>query len=256
MAKKPSYLEIGLSNYLKNVHSDEVIGLFECDSDAIHQEVEIGILFDGHKHSKDALWIEPTESQRVGANLRPGLGLRKFFEMVNVHPRDVITSAMLELKPAESDGNFMSSYMSPSYRDHLNRQGAEIVKGYLDLLTDFVEDISRPAICSPEMTRIILENTCYGGIPLIAGRARISDVMKLDFTKPIVIGGKYEVGIHNYMNGSGHTETDKAVQFTRMLDPKELMVLTTWGHTPDDCCGFSSGYYKLELANAVEVAKA
>lgn len=239
--KKATQLELALQDYLKNgvPMPDEF-----CETHQIHTEVEIGIL-PGYSNSKlDDMWIQQTHNARLGFHLLPGENLRRFFQLLNVHPRDVLVEADLRITPAAQE-----SYWGDDVRGAVNQRNVELLNQMLTLLVDFEVDGSRPALCSNETAKCIYENVSYGGYPLIAGFARVSDILELDFDAPITIDGKFQIGIHNSVNGSGHMESSECQGFQMKLDRGDLIVLRTKGWAPDSVYGFVGSFYQLNLQN-------
>jgi hypothetical protein len=251
MPKQATELEKALAHYLKNGHVDDNEVLMDDHGEERDTEVEIAILPGYHASNLDDMYIQIGSNNRVGNDMIADVNLKRFFELVNVHPRDVLTEEDLSMKPAE-----IQPYYSNAYRDHLNHCNAAHLKGYLELLTDFEIDTSRPAMCSAETARALMINASYGGVPIIAGRAWVSDIMKLDFDKPIRIAGKYQVGIYQNCNGAGHMEANECEAFEMKLHRGDLFVCATKGWTPDQTFGFVGSYYKLELSTAMELTPA
>ena len=248
----PTSLETALAHYLKTGEQSNVLLNAMEDGDEIHAMVEIAIVPDLSKSSLDGVWINYTRNSRLGMNLEPGENLTRFFTFLNVHPRDVLTKEDLSMTPVEEE-----SRLSNSYRDAMNRQNGQAVKQLIDLLTGFEIDPTRPALCTAEIVRIILENTGgYGGYPLIAGWARMSEIMELDFSKPVRIDGLYQVGIHDNVNGCGHMESANISQLELNLARGDLIVCNTKGYTPNSTFDFVGRYYRLELSTARETSLA
>lgn len=251
MPKQATELEKSLAHYLKHGDVDDNEVLMDEHQNERDAEVEIAILPGYHASNLDDMYIQIGANKRVGNDMIADANLKRFFELINVHPSDVLTEEDLSMKPAE-----VQPYYGNDYRDHLNQRNAEHLKGYLDLLTDFTVDPSRPAMCSSQTARDLMINASYGGVPIIAGRAWASDILNLDFDKPVRIAGKYQIGIYQNMNGAGHMECNECDAFEMKLRRGDLFVCATKGWTPDQTFGFVGSYYKLELSSAKELVPA
>lgn len=241
MKKQTTALEKALQDYLRAgvPVPDEFL-----DSEEIHTEVEIGILPGYSKSNLDDMWIQQINNRRLGFHLMPGENLARFFQLLNVHPRDVLEEHHLRMTPAEQE-----PYWGDDARDSVNSRNADLLQQMLKLLVDFEVDSSRPALCSNETARIIYDNASYGGYPLIAGYARVSDILELDFGAPVKIGGRFQIGIHDSANGSGHMESCVCQSFEMKLERGDLIALPTKGWTPNAVYGFVHGYYQLQIEN-------
>jgi len=256
MPKTPTSLEKGLNDYLKSSDGnypdaiiDAIAELDNGDSDAIHEQVEIAILPGYAKSNLDDMWIQNMNNLRLSASMYPDENLHRFFTVMNVHPREVLTTEHLTVEVARPGG-----HVTQDYAEWANRMNFDIVKKYFDLIANFKTDASRPPLCDAETMRIIYDNAGYGGVPIMAGWARISDILDLDFNKNILISGQYQVGIYDTMNGSGHMESATASPFSMKLDRGDLMVLSTKGWTPNHTFGFVGRYYQLDLSTVKEAA--
>lgn len=241
MKNKPAAIETALKDYLKSgvPIPDEYL-----NSEAIHTEVEIGILPGYAKSNLDDMWIQRINNNRLGFHLMPGENLTRFFQLLNVHPRDVLDESHLRITPAAHE-----PYWGDESRGAINHQNAGLLQQMLKLLVDFEVDSARPALCSSETARVIYDNAAYGGYPLIAGFARVSDIVGLDFSAPIKIGGRFQIGIHDSMNGSGHMESCECQSFEMKLERGDLIAMRTKGWAPDSVYGFVRGHYQLQIDN-------
>ena len=251
MPKQATHLEVALGQYLETGIRPIALRHYESESEGREDDmVEIAVVPDRNRSYLDDLWISDITNSRLGATLQPGENLNRFFRFINLHPRDVITSNHLAMTPVPQELGF-----DDSYRAYMNRDNANIVRQYLDLLTsDFVVDSTRAPLCSPETATTIMDNASYGGYPLIAGWARVGEILALDFDKPLTISGKYQIGIYNSANGSGHMESADPTPFQMQLNRRDLIVCSTMGWTPDGTFGFVPRYYRLELATSKELA--
>lgn len=213
--------------------------------------IEIAILPGYSKSNLDDMWIQALNNTRLGAPFYPDENFKRFFEVMNVHPRDVLRDCHFEFKPMP-----VEPYYDEAYRVSQNRSNSAIVSKYFELLNDFEIDSTRPGLCDPETARVVLENAGYGGFPLIAGYATCEEILALDFSKPICLNGNFQIGIWDTLNGSGHAESASKGPFHLNLNRGDLMVLRTKGWTPDDSCGFVGRYYRLELSNSKELIAA
>jgi hypothetical protein len=248
MTQHISSIEKALNQFLKGE------GPAPCEEqfgDSIHEEIEIGVVPGLSKSTLDGLWLERTSNNRLGFPLKADNALRNFFSFINVHPRDVLKQEHLTMTPVSSE-----MYLDDNYRDTQNRWNSEQLNALLQILCDFKVDPTRPAICTAEIATIILDNACYGGYPLLAGYARVSDILAIDFNEPVSIDGKYAVGLWDNVNGSGHMEGNDCAKFTMKLNPGDLVVLKARGYAPDQSCGFVKSYYQLELENVRQLAEA
>ena len=241
MAYPKTHLEDALSHFLKTGEVQAILA-DQDEHELKHQMVELAVMPGYSKSNADALWIHATSNQRLGFHLTPGEQLKRFFELVNVHPRDVITSSHMTYTPERDTAMFGEDYIN-----WLNRENAKSVKELMDLVSCFAVDQARPPLCKAETALAILENA-WGGLPMIAGWASALEILNLDLSKPVTVGGHYQVGIYDFLNGSGHMESDIPPQFTMNLAAGDLVVLATKSRwTPDTSCGFVNRYYRLQL---------
>lgn len=239
--QQPNAYERALAEYLKNGTPFPEAML---DEPEIHQQVEIGILPGYSKSNLDDMWINAVRNDRVGWHLFPDANLKRFFEVLNVHPRDVFHQGHLYMAPCKP-----APYFNDSFRDSVNATNAKQMTDMLDLLSKFQTDPGRPAMVSGDTARAIYENA-WGGYPLIAGYARISDVLRLDFDQSIQLAGRYQVGIYDSLNGSGHMESAECPPFSMALARRDLIVMVTKGWTPMQTFDFVGKFYEFELSNA------
>ncbi len=248
MKRQPSALENALADYLKTGNKIAISELCEDEygyenPEVLHEMVEIAILPGYARSNLDEMWIQTMNNTRLDVSMYPDDNLQRFFKLMNVVPSQVFDKSDLGITVATPMLN-----ISADYAKWVNKQNFDIIKKYFDMMTEFELDASRPALCDAETVRAIIDNTGYGGVPIIAGLARVSEILELDFTQEIQIAGEYQVGIWDTMNGSGHMESGTAAPFAMKLDRGDLFVLKTKGYTPDESCGFVRKYYRLELA--------
>lgn len=244
-----THMEAALAHYLKTGELSEVLAEAD-DRDLMHCMVEVAVIPGYSKSDCEAMWIHATSSQHLAFHLTPGENLARFFSLVNVHPRDVLTSNDMSFLPRKCEGQSDASYVAWS-----NRENAESVKQLIDMVVAFQVDETRPALCSPDTARAVLDN-CWGGIPMIAGWASASEILRLDLNHPTHIAGHYQAGIWDWVNGSGHMESDKPPEFSMQLSRGDVVVLGTKSRwTPDHSCGFVNRFYRLQLQSqrAVEL---
>jgi hypothetical protein len=249
MQKPASSLEKAVANYFRTGVSIEQ---YMCQSDDVHIDefaeewVEIAILPGYSTSNLDAMWIQSINNSRIGAGLYPDENLKRFFSVMNVHPRDVLTSTHFDFTPVSSN----ELHLDLDYCKWLNKRNSEVISKYFDLLNDFEVDKNRPALCDVKDATAIIDNASHGGWPLIAGYAKVSEILSLEFEKEIVIDGNFQVGIWDNVNGSGHCELAKKGPFTMKLERGDFIGLATQGWTPDHSCGFVHRYYQFALSNA------
>jgi hypothetical protein len=209
-------------------------------------QVEIGLIPGYAKTNLDDIWMTSMNDKRLGANYFPDENLTRFFTLINMHPMHVLDSNDFKVVPAKKE-----SYYGYDYMSSCNQRSASIIAAYFDLLNNFSVDSSRPALCTPEDARMILDSS-VGGYPVIGGFITVEDVLSIDFDKPVSLSGKYQVGIWNCHNDSGWMESGTELESVFNLARGDLFVYRTKGWTPDDSCGFVRRFYTLELANQSE----
>ena len=193
-----------VAEYLKDGYCfelDEAI-VNECGNEVSCTQIEIGLIPGYAKTNLDAIWMTSMNDRRLSANYFPDENLTRFFTLINVHPMDVLDSDDFKVEPAKKE-----PYYGNAYRLSCNQRSAQIIAAYFDLLNNFSIDTSRPALCTPEIARVLLDNSS-GGYPVIAGFVSVEEILAIDFDKPTTLSGKFQVGIWDSMNGSGHMESD------------------------------------------------
>lgn len=252
MRRNPTYLETGLSDYLRGTASaaaDDLLLRALADNEELDVDVEIAVIPGYSKSDLDAMWISNLNNARLGCQLEPGPNLHRFFELLNVHPRDVFTGDMLSVVPAE-----VAPHLDDHYRQWINQCNFTHVRGYFDLIETFKVNEARIPLCTPDLAREVIQNATYGGVPVISGFMKMKDVMSLDFEHPIQLSGRYQMGIWDNVNGSGHMESATETPFELKLDKGDLMVWQTQGWTPDQSCGFVRRFYTLNLSTVQAIA--
>jgi hypothetical protein len=235
---------MALSEYFK---SGATLPFWIDDDGYLEEEVEVAILPGYSKSDLDGMWISAINNSRIGCPFVPNENLKRFFEIMNV------------LKPHHFEFNPVAAepkYFGDSYRILENKQNAEIINGYFDLLNNFEIDNSRPSLCHPDDATSIMDNATNGGWPLIAGYIKVRDILNLNFEDEIVLDGNFQVGIWDNVNGSGHCESAKSGPFKMKIARGDVIILGTKGWSPDKSCGFVRKYYKLELSNTKETETA
>jgi len=245
MRKQITNIERLVSDYLlygSRVALDKEIEN-EWDNEVSCTQIEIGLIPGYATTNLDDIWMTSMNDRRLGANYFPDENLTRFFTLMNVSPMDVLDSDDFKVEPAKKE-----PYYGDSYRLSCNQRSAQIITAYFELLNNFSIDTSRPALCTPEDARMVLDSSA-GGYPVIAGFISVEDILAIDFDKPVALSGKFQVGIWDSMNGSGWMESGTEQESVFNLNRGDLFVYRTKGWTPDDSCGFVRRFYKLELAN-------
>lgn len=206
-------------------------------------QIEIGVIPGYAKTNLDAIWMSSMNDRRLGANYFPDENLTGFFTLMNVSPMDVLNSDDFKVVPVKKE-----TYYGEAYRLSCNQRSAQIIAGYFDLLNNFSIDTSRPALCTPEDARMVLDSSA-GGYPVIGGYLTVEEILAINFDKPVSLSGKFQVGIWDSMNGRGWMESGTEQESVFNLARGDLFVYRTKGWTPDDSFGFVRRFYKLELAN-------
>jgi hypothetical protein len=248
MRKQITAIERMVAEYLKDgsrAELDEAIDN-EWGNEVSCTQVELGLIPGYAKTNLDDIWMTSMNDKRLGANYFPDENLTRFFTLINMHPMHVLDSNDFKVEPAKKE-----SYYGYEYMLSCNQRLASIIAAYFDLLNNFSVDSRRPALCTPEDARMVLDSS-VGGYPVIGGFITVEEVLAIDFDKPVSLSGKYQVGIWNCNNGTGWMESGTELESVFNLARGDLFVCRTKGWTPDDSFGFVRRFYKLELANQSE----
>ena len=132
MPKSPSMLEKAVANFFKTgtpiteyFYQNERIYIDENDIEWAEESVEIAILPGYSTSNLDAMWIQSMDNSRLGANLYPDENLKRFFTIMNVHPRDVLTSTHFEFTHLSSN----EPHLDLNYCKWLNKKNCWLRKG-------------------------------------------------------------------------------------------------------------------------------
>lgn len=249
MSYPKTHLEAALAQYLQT--GELADSLIEADEHELqHCMVEVAVIPGYSKSNSDAMWIHATNNQNLAFHLTPGENLARFFTMVNVHPQDVLTAQDMAFSPRKCEPHLDDRYIAWA-----NQQNADSVKQLIDMVTGFKLDETRPPICSADTARAILDN-CWGGIPMIAGWASVLEILNLDLSRPTKVAGHYQAGIWDWVNGSGHLESDNPPEFEIQISQGDIAILATKSRwTPDHSSGFVNRFYRLQLQSLHAVEK-
>lgn len=164
-------------------------------------------------------------------NIQANANLARTFKFFNVSPVDYadFIKAKYDYDICEPHPQSDSEYQIASAKKFANKwkillsvskgEGipAELVEGFNSYeMTDIFEmekimrtgiDVSRPPVIDIEQVVEVFDNATYGGVPVFVGRYHMSELLNGKLQEPYIASGKGFVGIHDFINGSGHIVT-------------------------------------------------
>lgn len=179
--------------------------------DQLDQARDIGVVYihgvgDG-AHFDDLYMRGAISSQCSATDVRPDGNFRNFLQFLNMGSDDyraavqAIHGIDLLAIPASED--------TTAYR---RERLAELSKEWQDF--SFEADAARPALVTPEQAVELLDNASYGGVPVAYAHVEPKAFLNLPWAgspggqvllEPSRDRGRILIGIHDFMNGSGHS---------------------------------------------------
>ena len=104
---------------------------------------------------------------------------------------------------------------------------------------------SRAQLLSFDELFEIMENASYGGQFAIAAYAPVNAMIEADWSKPVDLTGTVQIGIVDYLWGSGHTITHRG-HLTIPGNIDHVHVAKHVGYTVDERCGFVRDYFRVD----------
>lgn len=108
-----------------------------------------------------------------------------------------------------------------------------------------------PSLITDDDLVELIENAGYGGQLAIAGYVDANFCLPRDMTA-VRLTGRFQVGIIDYIWGSGHTQTfDGALT----VDLSDGQIGNAPGYAFDDVCGFTVSYFRFNTLSRAELPK-
>ncbi|AOG03342.1 hypothetical protein [Bosea sp. RAC05] len=163
-----------------------------------------------------------------------------FFKLINLAKDDFIAYCR-EQHGIDLTGRLVADGVS-SYRVEDDARRAELWK-----TASWTVDSDRPALITPAEAFEVLENATYGGVPCLTVKVPLRWFIERDWSlgmtiephslaKGSMVAG--QIGIHNFVNGSGHTITNENTVIIPAGDRQEFVVSEKTGYGFDSAYGF------------------
>lgn len=112
----------------------------------------------------------------------------------------------------------------------------------------------RPPLLSFDELFEIMENAGYGGQFAIAAHMDLDLFNQTDWKRPIHLTGVVQIGIIDYLWGSGHTISHKGGM---LIDSSHgtIGLAENFPYAFDSVCGFSHEYFRIDSAKACSIPK-
>jgi hypothetical protein len=175
----------------------------------------------------------------------PGYGESNGLEDMWITNRGVCSSAT-DVIPDNNLANFLR-FVNVSSDEYIHAAFKQSQANLQDVSEDWKTfsvkaDLSKPALISAEDVVEILDNATYGGVPVIAFRTNLKSLIEQDFSADRVMkletasgaDAVAQIGIHDFINGSGHLATFKESEITLPANLDDL------------ACTQGNGWYGIE----------
>ena len=194
--------------------------------------------------SIDDLYVTHWNRSRPGVDtVVPDESFARFLRLINMSSDEFLATA-IDLRDDDlRKGPDLPPSPNDSYDIRQRRAYAEIWRTF-----HVAKDLDRPALLSPKEVVDIVENASYGGVPVFVCRVPLKDFLSRDPAKPATFSGGGFVGLHDFLNGSGHIEQPR-----HPLTIPNLMgwkVASLRRNTIDDVHGIVDSYYHASIADA------
>jgi hypothetical protein len=170
--------------------------------------------------------------------------LLKFLNMSSKDYKDMVRRRYdVDLESASdlTEGNDVRSYMAE-----------EIAAQWRNLSVD--SDASRAWTLDETEILTVLENATYGGVPIIAIRVPLKELLKTDLDQPIEISGVSDrkefggmIGVHDFVNGSGYVDNFKGKTFITEGKRGNWILPEKTGYGFDKAYGFVLSYLDANI---------
>ncbi len=166
-----------------------------------------------------------------------------FFKLINLSKDDFLAYCKEELD-LDLTGRLVADGVS-SYRIEDDARRAELWK-----TASWTVDGDRPPLITPAEAIEVLENATYGGVPCLTVKVPLKWFVERDWSQGMTIepaslmDGKKQrtvagqIGIHNFVNGSGHTITNEKTVVIPAGERSEFVVSEKTGYGFDKTYGF------------------
>lgn len=215
------YYETDISDMVREVFVNENTDRFLGGNEL----VEFPIYFLGEQEYKDDVWLPGSISDYDAQSWKD---FSQLLKLINVNGHDLYAQLQADYGIENND-----------------------IKAALDFSSD-----PKKSETKVESVISVIEESSYGGVPVLYGFVEAGELMNLDFSMPIEISGNIQFGIHDNMNGSGFVEDVGPGEIklpARMNKDKHIDIGVGGGYSINSIFDFHKPSLKINVDNIKEI---